>query len=95
MLILFLIRKITTGHTVFIYLIYYSVGRFFIEGMRTDSLMIGDMFRTAQVISVITIIAAIALMIYRQQKYNLPKYGDDTAITQLKMKLNIIRNHQQ
>lgn len=76
-IILFLIRaKLPLGHTVLVYLIYYSIGRFFIEGMRTDSLMIGDMLRTAQVISVITIIAAIAIMIYRQKKYDLPKYGD-------------------
>lgn len=75
-IILLLIRpKLPLGHTVLIYLIYYSVGRFFIEGMRTDSLMIGDMLRTAQVISVITIIGALVIMIYRQQKYDLPKYG--------------------
>lgn len=76
-IILFLIRaKLPLGHTVLVYLIYYSIGRFFIEGMRTDSLMIGDMLRTAQVISVITIIVAIAILIYRQKKYDLPKYGE-------------------
>ena len=76
-IILLLIRpKLPLGHTVFIYLIYYSVGRFFIEGMRTDSLMIGDMLRTAQVISVVIIVSSLVIMICRQQKYNLPKYGD-------------------
>ncbi len=76
-IILLLIRpKLPLGHTVFIYLIYYSVGRFFIEGMRTDSLMIGDMLRTAQVISVVIIVGSLVIMICRQQKYNLPKYGD-------------------
>ena len=75
--ILFLIRaKLPLGHTILVYLIYYSVGRFFIEGMRTDSLMMFDMFRTAQVISVIMIIGAIIIMIYRQKNYDLPKYGD-------------------
>src|SRR5699024_5460590 len=33
------------------YFIFYSVGRFFIEGLRTDSLYIGDL-RTAQLVSV-------------------------------------------
>lgn len=76
-IILLLIRpKLPLGYTVFIYLIYYSVGRFFIEGMRTDSLMIGDMLRTAQVISVVIIVGSLVIMICRQQKYNLPKYGD-------------------
>ena len=37
------------------YLMLYSVGRFFIEGLRTDSLMVGP-FRTAQLVSLISII---------------------------------------
>jgi len=50
------------------YTIWYSVGRFFIEGMRTDSLyMFGDMIRTAQFISVVIVVAGIAFMIYRRR----------------------------
>ena len=42
---------------------YYSVGRFFIEGLRTDSLMFGA-FRTAQIVSVILfIIGLLSFMI--------------------------------
>jgi len=75
--ILLLLRpKLKIGQTMLLYLIYYSAGRFFIEGMRTDSLMIGDMLRTAQVVSILTIIAAVAIWIYRSSKYDLPKYGD-------------------
>jgi len=50
------------GQTAGFYLIWYSIGRFFIEGMRTDSLMLGS-FRMAQVISIIMIIAGIVLFI--------------------------------
>lgn len=32
------------------YMVFYSIGRFFIEGLRTDSLMVGP-FRTAQLVS--------------------------------------------
>lgn len=76
-IILILLRpKLKIGQTLLLYLIYYSVGRFFIEGMRTDSLMIGDVLRTAQVVSIITVGIALAIWIYRRVNYNLPKYAD-------------------
>lgn len=76
-IILLVIRpKLKLGDTILLYLIYYSIGRFFIEGMRTDSLMIFDLLRTAQVISIVIIVVAVGLMIYRHSQYKLPKYGD-------------------
>jgi phosphatidylglycerol:prolipoprotein diacylglycerol transferase len=42
--------KLRTGTITMIYAIAYSLGRFWIEGLRTDSLMIGQL-RTAQMIS--------------------------------------------
>ena len=42
------------------YIILYSLGRFFIEGLRTDSLMIGPL-RMAQVISLVAIIVCLLL----------------------------------
>lgn len=75
--ILMLLRpKLKIGQTMLLYLIYYSAGRFFIEGMRTDSLMIGDVLRTAQVISIVLIAAAVVIWIYREMKCDLPKYGN-------------------
>jgi phosphatidylglycerol---prolipoprotein diacylglyceryl transferase len=49
------------------YVIWYSVGRFFIEGLRTDSLMIGSL-RMAQMISIALVIGALAILIYRRTK---------------------------
>lgn len=49
------------GETFLLYISLYSLGRFFIEGLRTDSLMFGD-FRVAQLISLLSI--AVALMIF-------------------------------
>src|SRR5699024_11988993 len=46
------------GHLFMYYLIMYSVGRFFIEGMRTDSLINAGL-KQAQLISVAIIIGAI------------------------------------
>ena len=67
-LLLWLRRKefIKQGDIFFTYIIAYSLGRFFIEGMRTDSLMLGP-FRVAQLLSVILIVVGVVLII-RQHK---------------------------
>lgn len=68
-IILLLLRKVNLrrGEMFLFYLTWYSVGRFFIEGMRTDSLyLIGDL-RTAQVVSLVTIAVAIIIFIYRRK----------------------------
>ncbi|HHX50201.1 MAG TPA: prolipoprotein diacylglyceryl transferase [Clostridia bacterium] len=54
------------------YLILYSVGRFFIEGLRTDSLMLGP-FRVAQLVSVGLILFGVFYQIYlRKKAYQAP-----------------------
>ena len=71
------------GELALAYIIWYSFGRFFIEGMRTDSLWIGDVIRVSQMLSGLLFIGAIALLIYRRKKMNLPFYdrtkGDKKA----------------
>jgi phosphatidylglycerol:prolipoprotein diacylglycerol transferase len=54
-------RYKVNGFVFFMYLALYSVGRFFIEGLRTDSLMLGN-FRMAQVVSVVLILLSITVM---------------------------------
>lgn len=53
------------GEMFLFYLVWYSVGRFFIEGMRTDSLYGGEL-RAAQFVSVTTIMIAVVLFIVRR-----------------------------
>ena len=56
-------KYLKVGGLTCVYLIWYSVGRFFIESMRTDSLMLGG-FKVAQIISfVLFIIGILGLMI--------------------------------
>ncbi|UOQ94356.1 prolipoprotein diacylglyceryl transferase [Halobacillus shinanisalinarum] len=62
------------GEVFLSYVIWYSVGRFFIEGMRTDSLYLFGEIRTAQLISVVLVVGATALMIYRRKKGLANKY---------------------
>jgi phosphatidylglycerol---prolipoprotein diacylglyceryl transferase len=58
-LIYFTNRKKVDGEVFLHYLILYSAGRFFIEGLRTDSLMVGAL-RTAQVVSILMILGGLA-----------------------------------
>ncbi len=50
------------GEIIVQYIIFYSIGRFFIEGLRTDSLMLGPI-RMAQAISLLGIIIGLILHI--------------------------------
>lgn len=78
-IILILLRRANfrRGELFLTYIIWYSVGRFFIEGMRTDSLMLTDSLRIAQVISIVLIIIAVGIMIFRRIKgYSKERYLD-------------------
>lgn len=57
---LFRQNKKYEGQLAIYYIMLYSLGRFFIEGLRTDSLMVGPL-RMAQVISLIAIIICLFL----------------------------------
>ncbi len=58
------------GQTFLLYGILYSIERFFVEGLRTDSLMIGSL-RQAQVLSasVFVIFLIIYVVLYRKHRY--------------------------
>ncbi|WP_244833526.1 prolipoprotein diacylglyceryl transferase [Clostridium sp. BJN0001] len=62
LLFLLLYRKKTDGMVISFYIILYSFGRFFIEGLRTDSLMFFNI-RMAQLISLIFIAVGIIYLI--------------------------------
>lgn len=76
--VLILLRRkpnfLKEGEVALVYVIWYSLGRFFIEGMRTDSLWIGDVIRVSQMLSGLLFIGAIGLLIYRRKKMDLPFY---------------------
>ncbi|HEI1406462.1 TPA: prolipoprotein diacylglyceryl transferase [Staphylococcus aureus] len=80
-IILVNIRKhLKLGETFFLYLTWYSIGRFFIEGLRTDSLMLTSNIRVAQLVSILLILISISLIIYRRIKYNPPLYSKVGAL---------------
>ncbi|HGO1557697.1 TPA: prolipoprotein diacylglyceryl transferase [Staphylococcus aureus] len=80
-IILVNIRKhLKLGETFFLYLTWYSIGRFFIEGLRTDSLMLTSNIRVAQLVSILLILISISLIVYRRIKYNPPLYSKVVAL---------------
>ena len=64
-------KKIRLGLMTGIYLMWYSVIRFFIESLRTDSLMLGSL-RMAQVISIVLFVIGLILVILsrKKERYN-------------------------
>ena len=81
-------KKKFDGQIFLLYIGWYGLGRFFIEGLRTDNLMIGS-FRISQIVSIICILAAILFLILfsRRQKVisKLQAAGTDTD----KIKVNL------
>ena len=69
LIIIFILRKLSrvlVGEIAAFYAIWYSVGRYFIEGMRTDSLMLTDSIRVAQFISLMIILVVFSIVIGRR-----------------------------
>lgn len=82
LLILLRKRKSTKiGQLSATYLIWYSIGRFYIESLRTDSLMLGKI-KVAQLVSIISIIIGIILIIKskKEKYYNIEKRREKWTI---------------
>lgn len=69
LLIIRRVKKIKVGQIAALYMMWYSLGRFFIEKYRTDSLLIGNI-RAAQVVSIILFITGLVLFIVQARKRN-------------------------
>lgn len=61
------------GEVFLSYVMWYAAGRFVIEGMRTDSLMLGPL-RISQVLSVLFFVSALLIMVVRRRRANLAWY---------------------
>ena len=75
-------KLLKVGDLLAFYLVWYSVGRFFIEAMRTDSLYVGDTgIRTAQLISILMIIGGIIYFVVRRFVMKPKNYVDQVEET--------------
>lgn len=69
------------GEVALSYVIWYALGRFFIEGMRTDSLYVpGTPLRISQALSLVLIVGGIGVMYYRRRYIypEIPYYMEGT-----------------
>ena len=69
-IVLVIVRKykyLKVGGLTCVYLIWYNIGRFFIESMRTDSLMLGG-FKVAQIVSIVLFIIGILGLMIQSRK---------------------------
>lgn len=75
------------GELVAFYMIWYGIGRFWIEGLRTDSLYIGPL-RVSQILSLILIFVGLGIVFWTRVKgkENVPFYTDN--------RLPILRNEE-
>ena len=61
-------RRKFHGELILMYVMWYGAERFFVEGLRTDSLMVGS-FRISQVIAAVSVIAALCIWLALRKKY--------------------------
>jgi phosphatidylglycerol:prolipoprotein diacylglycerol transferase len=55
-------KKKYDGQIFLMYIVWYGFGRMFIEGLRTDSLMIGNIIRISQLIAFLSVIIGLILL---------------------------------
>jgi len=78
-LLLYIIRKRdlrVNGRQISFYLIWYGIGRFFIEGLRSDSLYFGS-FRISQIVSVVIILIGTLMLYFIKRKEGRGNKGGD------------------
>ncbi|MCO7125039.1 prolipoprotein diacylglyceryl transferase [Sporolactobacillus shoreicorticis] len=77
--LLLVIRRVVRlkrGELFMIYVTWYALGRCYIEGLRTDSLMLGPL-RISQWLSVLLVLVGAGLITYwRAAQKNRPRYGE-------------------
>jgi phosphatidylglycerol:prolipoprotein diacylglycerol transferase len=67
LLLLYKRRRTFDGELFCLYMVWYGIARFFIEGLRTDSLYLGD-FKISQIVSAIAVILGITIFITNKAK---------------------------
>ena len=84
-ILLILRRKKYTkiGSVTGVYLMWYSLGRFFIESLRTDSLMLGT-FKIAQIVSIVLFLIGLLIIILSRKKSKLEGLYNEKEETNIK-----------
>ena len=56
-----------SGETTYLYLTFYSFARFFIEGLRIDSLMMGN-YRISQILSMLIFVVFCVILVKKEKE---------------------------
>lgn len=71
--------KLQVGQVAWTYVLWYSFGRFFIEGLRTDSLWIFGVIRVSQALSLVLFVAGLIGGILYYKRQIIPVYYKDAT----------------
>ena len=74
MLLIRRFKYLKLGQLTGFYLLWYGIIRFFIEGMRTDSLMLGT-YKIAQIVSIVFIVSGLIIIIVNMLRKNNKQYN--------------------
>ena len=81
LLVLWLVKKGRKfdGQNFFVYLAWYGLGRFWIEGLRTDSLyLFGTGLRVSQMVALVSVVIGVGLFVlYSRKKAGQPLYVEE------------------
>ena len=57
------------GELFLLYIIWYGLGRYWIEGLRTDALMVTSTLRTSQLVALVSVATAVVLLVAGLQRF--------------------------
>ncbi len=80
---LFYKKKKYDGQIFLLYIVWYGFGRMFIEGLRTDSLMIGDTIRVSQLLAFLSVIIGLIVLVICDYKIKKQSVIKESLITSL------------
>ncbi|MBF0779613.1 MULTISPECIES: prolipoprotein diacylglyceryl transferase [unclassified Granulicatella] len=69
------VKTLKIGDITLFYIIWYGIERFFVEGMRSDSLWLGSI-RVSQALSLVLIMASVIIYVYRHKKQTIGNYSE-------------------
>ena len=79
------LRYTKNGNVMATYLVWYGIGRFFIEHLRTDSLLLGN-FKIAQIVSIFMVIIGIFIIIKNMKSSPFEdNYRDDIDTSKMRV----------
>ena len=85
MLALFMKHRRFHGQLFLSYVAWYGLGRYWIEGLRTDSLMITETLRTSQLVALLSVAAAVVLMVIGLRRSKGKQLEVALAVADIKM----------